>query len=163
MDPLSALSVAAAVVQFVDFGARLLSNTAENYHSSSVEIRSREDVEEISRDLATLNEEVQSKSHLAVGSSEKIFVRLCQRCADVAKELAECVEVVSSQSRSGRAFQSFFLALREGRSVDKIKSLRIRLEQIQQQMVTAAMVFMWYVSNTLSVTGTHERWLTVAT
>lgn len=34
MDPLSALSVAAAVVQFVDYGTRLVSKTRELYKST---------------------------------------------------------------------------------------------------------------------------------
>jgi len=143
MDPISALSIAAAVVKFVHFGIRLLSDTADNYRSSLGESRDRLDLEAITQELAALSQEVQSKSRLAANSAEEVFLRLCATCADIGKELQECIAIVNAQSKPGRVFRSFLLALQMGRPEDKIKALRTRLGQVEQQMMVAALVFLW--------------------
>src|SRR2546429_9019485 len=102
MDPLSALSVAAAVVDLADYGIRLLSNTVENYRPSSATSRENHDLEAIARDLVAMNEQVQFKSQVAANSSEDVFIRLCADCAVIGKELQECVAAVRGRTKTSR-------------------------------------------------------------
>ena len=149
MDPLSAISLAAAVVQFVDFGSRLLRNTAAIYRSSSNQIRGTNDVSSISQDLSALSNEVESKSRLALRTSseisEEIFVRLCGACRDIGAELQDCVADVKIYVKGNpeRAVRSFLSALQQMRSAEKINDLRSRLDETQQRMMTSVLVFLW--------------------
>lgn len=149
MDPLSAISVAAAVIQFVDFGSGLLRDTVEIYRSTTGQSRNRLDIRSISRDLSALADEVEAKSSLtglpAGRSSEDVFIGLCRACKDVAKELQECVSDVSLHVAKNprRAFQSFVTVLKERRSDEKVEALRSTLYQVQQRMTVAVLIFLW--------------------
>jgi len=46
MDPLSALSIAAVVVQFVEFGGKLLKKAWESYHDDSIDLQGNIEAEE---------------------------------------------------------------------------------------------------------------------
>lgn len=53
LDPFTALSLAASVVQFIDFGVRLLTDSAELYHTGT--LLQHEDLEIITSDLVEVN------------------------------------------------------------------------------------------------------------
>ena len=142
MDPMSALSIAAGVFQFVDFGRRLLSDTADNYRAPG---RHQDDLERLDRDLTALNAEVQSKSHLATGASEQVLIRACNTCAELAKELKRCISDVAHTNKTAHLAQSFLSALLKGRSESEINTLRTRLGSVQQEMMVAVLVHLWYV------------------
>jgi hypothetical protein len=54
MDPLTALSIASSVVQFVDFGSKLLSNSRKLYKSSHGILSENLDIEDVTQDLRSL-------------------------------------------------------------------------------------------------------------
>jgi hypothetical protein len=56
LDPFTALNIAAAVVQFVDFGSKILSDSYAIYKSSSTS--EHEDIKSITTDLATLTDRI---------------------------------------------------------------------------------------------------------
>jgi hypothetical protein len=60
MDPLSALSVAAAVVQFVDFGTRVLSDARHIYESSSGQTSMNLELSTVANDLSRLIDDMES-------------------------------------------------------------------------------------------------------
>ena len=151
MDPLSAISLASAVVQFVDFGSRLLRETVNVYKSSSGRSVTNNELRAISNDLSILSNDVILKSTISKvkqgGGSEEVFVRLCHECSEIGKELHSSVtvvdEYVNSHSKPKRAMGSFLSVLSENWSAERIAMLRTRLDQLQQRMVTAVLVFLW--------------------
>jgi hypothetical protein len=149
MDPISAISVAAAVVDFVDFGSGLLRETAEIYRSSTGQSGVKLDISSVSRDLTVLSDEVNSKSKLIMfppgRGSEEVFARLCGDCKDIGTELQECVADTRDHASSNtkRAFDSFLVALQQTWSKEKIEALRLRLDRLQQRMMIAVLVFLW--------------------
>jgi hypothetical protein len=54
MDPLSALSLAGNIVQFVDFGLKLLSGAVELYKSPSGTLAAHHELELVTTDLSAL-------------------------------------------------------------------------------------------------------------
>jgi hypothetical protein len=94
MEPLSALSVAAAVVQFVDFGTRLLSQTREIYKSSTGQTERVSLLKRVTRDLDSLTSRVEEKAatlrvNAPPGSADAIFLESCKQCKEVGGELAD--------------------------------------------------------------------------
>jgi hypothetical protein len=53
LDPFTALSLASSVVQFVDYGTKLLNESAELYHTGT--LLRHEDFETITKDLIEVN------------------------------------------------------------------------------------------------------------
>ncbi|KAH8803347.1 small s protein, partial [Xylogone sp. PMI_703] len=99
MEPLTALSLASSVIQFADFGSKLLSNSRKLYKSAQGSLSENVDIEVITTDLSTLAESLRRKSELyrlpnyaASGSTrspeyDEALDRLCGRCVEIAEEL----------------------------------------------------------------------------
>ncbi|TRX88264.1 hypothetical protein FHL15_010831 [Xylaria flabelliformis] len=94
MNPLDAISLAAAVVQFTDFGVRLLSETMQVYKSVSGMTSQTVELKTIKDDLRQLSQSIEGKSaQLAVPikpprKSEQNLLRLCRTCQELSTELA---------------------------------------------------------------------------
>jgi hypothetical protein len=93
MDPISALSVAAAVIQFVDFGKHLLSASYEIYRSPSGETANEVDLSTIAKDLTTFVVQIKDK----IGTTESCKRPRARPVAEyhLAKICAECEEIVT--------------------------------------------------------------------
>jgi hypothetical protein len=97
MDPLIALSVAGTIIQFVDFGIKILKHGSTLYHSSTGLLPVHEEIELVATDLAELTARL-SRS-LRIGrkggvetrlvEEEKALEELYASCSKVARELFE--------------------------------------------------------------------------
>lgn len=91
MDPLSSLSIAAAAVQFVDYGTRILSDTCEVYSSATGHTSRHVELSVISQDLAVLANELESLSvkmqQPREGNAAEMLKRLCNDCREVNSEV----------------------------------------------------------------------------
>jgi hypothetical protein len=153
MDPLSALSVAASVVQFVDFSSRLLHETYKVYKSPSGQTSQSIELSRVAKDLAYLSSQVQMKSdHIGqtntkTGSSEETLLRLCRECIEISAELENALAQLRARgtTKLNYAKASFIVAMREIWTEGKVKGLGECLNQIRQQMTIAALVCLWYV------------------
>ncbi len=67
LDPFTALSLASSVIQFVDFGVKLLNESAELYHPGS--LLKHEDFETITNDLIDVNALLENRPRLEGGAS----------------------------------------------------------------------------------------------
>ena len=108
MEALTALSVAASVIQFVDFGSRLLSNSRKLYKSAGGGLSENIDVELITNDVITLIQSLRRKlpenRPLSKPSSgdrvpstgskddDDTIDHLCKRCVEIAEELLRRLE-----------------------------------------------------------------------
>ncbi|KAK4160318.1 hypothetical protein QBC43DRAFT_338268 [Cladorrhinum sp. PSN259] len=139
MEPLSALSIAAAVVQFADFGGGVLKRALDIYKSLSG--RSAEDIElvTVSRDLANLVNEVERKDRENRGgvSSNATFIRLCRECRDANGEIQTIIKKLQAHgtSKISRATSSFVVALKKVTTARDLHDLAERMDQLRQQVM----------------------------
>ncbi|KAI3317150.1 hypothetical protein HD806DRAFT_541551 [Xylariaceae sp. AK1471] len=151
MDPLTAVSLAAAVVQFTDYGVRLLSEGVRVYKSVSGMTSDVVELTTIAQDLGHLSQSIQEKSsqltdpRKPISESEQSLLRLCGTCQNVSAELATAVSRLQTQStkKLNLAVESFEVALRKFWARDRIVDLRNRLSEIRQQMMMAMMMYLW--------------------
>jgi hypothetical protein len=54
MDPITALGVAGTIVQFVDFGIRVVSKSNKIYHSGDGSLAENYDLEKVANDLVVI-------------------------------------------------------------------------------------------------------------
>lgn len=174
MDPLSALSVAAAVVQFVEFGQRLLSETWNIYRDNSGKTLELRDLGVVSDDVIQLSTAVRDalskkqRGAAAGGSAsheaEDILVRVCGECDVIGAEIRDVLPTMDSSFRAGiegeststgwlskkakrsrSVGESFREALRRQWNWRKIQDMNDRLSDIRQKIMMATITSIWYV------------------
>jgi len=96
MDPVSALGVAAAAVQFVDVAWGLIKESQAVWNAST---KSQDEIEElkgIALDLMRINDElVSSSSDLALDDDVQ---GLCKQCSEVAQQLIDALNKLIRKS-----------------------------------------------------------------
>lgn len=105
MDPLSALSLAGTIIQFADFGSKLLSESLQLYKSSRGTLDANEQLELVTADLQSVIAKLRTTSNIAIeeGLSESTpgngqndgnaqneedpFEKICGEAMQIAEEL----------------------------------------------------------------------------
>lgn len=136
MDPLSALAIAAAVVQFADFGFRLLKSAHELYKSPSGQRSDYIELSIVSQDLSRLADAVRAKLGEHAGLAGEVFLRLCGDCASTKDELQNMLDKLRAQgcTKIALAADSWRVTFRQVAAAGDVKKLAHRLDQIRQQM-----------------------------
>ncbi|KAI9785399.1 MAG: hypothetical protein M1816_000414, partial [Peltula sp. TS41687] len=130
MEVLTAIGLTANIIQFVDFGGKLISKTAEIYESSSGVLVENVDIETATNDLARLS----AKLHDSVKPASDMGLReLCQSCDAIAKELLSALDRVKVHGKQQK-WKSFRKALRSIWSKEDIVSLEQRLARFRDEL-----------------------------
>jgi hypothetical protein len=72
LDPLSALSVAASVVQFIEFSVKIVSTSQQIHESSTGALRENDEVETAAKRLQELAGNLKSSSHTELPASGEL-------------------------------------------------------------------------------------------
>jgi cytochrome c-type biogenesis protein CcmH/NrfF len=140
MDPLSALGVAASVVQFVDFAGKIVFKARDIYKSSQGSLQENDQTETVTKRLQEMANQLnnavhQSNAHLATGGSSNeprsFAVRIsdvCKECIEVSKELlSKLGNLKVPKDSQHRRWKSFRQALKSVCSKHEVEALAKRL------------------------------------
>ena len=116
MDPLSALSVAASTVQFVDFGCRLFSDVKEVYNSADGALIDHTQSENAATRLSNLTEglkaSLRAKKDGWLVPGGQALEAICHGCIEVASELQSVFQKLRiNYGTKHRRWESFRKAL----------------------------------------------------
>jgi hypothetical protein len=155
LDPLTALSLAGTVVQFVDFSTKLVTKTYELHKSKSGCLRVNEELEEVSLSLKMLA--LKLKRPLALGDEQdadaKALEKLCDACVTIADEMVERLDRVKVNAKSGsfRSMKEALLAaFKDGSQKNpagELDSLVRRLQMQENALKTRVLVDLRYLLN----------------
>ncbi|KAH8658622.1 hypothetical protein BGZ60DRAFT_456994 [Tricladium varicosporioides] len=135
MDPLSALSVAGTVVQFVQFAASLVNNVQEIHHSASGTTLAIQNVEDIHNTLSQFSKDL-GDSPPNSPRYGKDLGRLAKRCKGDCDRLLKLVSQLKLESsEKKRWWKSFQLAMLELWTHRDVEDLRQRISESQASMV----------------------------
>ena len=143
MDPLNALSLAGNVIQFVDFGNKLLGKAGELYRSPSGSLAVHDIVELITTDLraliATLRQSIPSANspenlHQAHNDSWSSFRKICDEAAKVADELVGRLSQLKIKDSKHRKLRSIQHAVESLWSEKEIAALLQRLSSLKEAL-----------------------------
>ena len=153
MDPLSAVSLASAAVQFLDVGIKLVAKSHEIYKSAEgTEVRNIE-LESIAQNLVSLNQRVRNRSRkvcaYAVSEDEKALEAMLEQCNKVGEELIDALQKAKGQG-AHRRWKSIRQALKSVLGGEKIQELYDRLKQYREQIVVVLLVITSNKQTTLS-------------
>lgn len=170
MDPLSVLSIAASVVQFLDFGSRVVQETYNARKNASGTAKARVvTLGKLSGEVTKLAQAIGEKSaglsHSGHPRSiiEMSLIEQCRRCSEVSGEVLEGVKKLMDRGVKMVDFMSgmhdkeckwsdptklgsFRAALRLVWESSKIEELENMMKQIKSDLMFAMITHMWYVS-----------------
>ncbi|KAN0093480.1 hypothetical protein V8E51_016664 [Hyaloscypha variabilis] len=126
MDPLSALGVAASIVQFIQFGSSITSQALEIYKSSEGSSADNFECENASKRLRELCNGLKNTGCYGVA-----LKKICEGCLEVAEELETLLGKLrlneTAENGTLRKWRSFRQALKSIWSLDSIERLKRRL------------------------------------
>ena len=150
LDPLTALSLAGNIIQFVDFGTKVLAKGHELYKSTAGASIDHTELETIAKDLQEINDrlrqrkdsqETQSKT---ATDSEVALRKLSEQCSGVAEELIGALEKLKVQGTSNRRWKSFRQALKGLMKKEELDAITIRLQHFRDELNLHILVSMRY-------------------
>jgi hypothetical protein len=155
MDPVSILGVAAATVQFVDFGQRLFSETWQIYRSASGQTLRLQNLTAISADISQLSTTVkealqtQGQDTTTLKGPDEELLRLCRECDSIATKILDAMPRVGRQFEKQLATQKsvgecFRAALKSWWRRDEIDRINERLDKVRQGILMTTTVSIWF-------------------
>lgn len=143
MEPLSAVSLTATVVQLLDFGIKLVAKANEIYDSSEgAEVRNIE-LDAIAQNLVSLNRRAINRSRklcaYSISEDEKALEAMTGQCNQVGQELIDALQKAKVQGGHKR-WKSVRQALKSVLGRDKIQDIYDRLKRYREQIVVLLLV-----------------------
>ena len=151
LDPLTAISLASSIVQFTDFGIKLLTRAIKIYESNdglSTELADQERQMTRIRELADmLIIPMELKEiHRTLTNDERELRRLASACKDLAAEVIVVIDGLKlhKAAGSGRKWESFrkSVASQTPWAREKLVTLIARLRSVQESMFQQIQVMM---------------------
>jgi hypothetical protein len=149
MDPLSALSGAANIVQFVAYGFDIVSKGNQLYKSADGALAENIELETASLWLQWPSETVQGtlkQAHQGIpkglsAQSDQALEKVCEECIAVSKELVEKLEKLKIPGRHPlKKWKSFRQALKSVWSKEKIEEVAQRLANLRMELDTHVVI-----------------------
>ncbi|KAF2258488.1 hypothetical protein CC78DRAFT_526195 [Lojkania enalia] len=136
MEPLSALSIATSIVQFLDFTGKLISGSTKLYKSSNGTLAEHGDLSEAIQYLLVLSKDLdqplRSKDPEQVAVYEQAIIGLARDTNHAAKELISTLEELKLKKNS--RWESCLQALKTLWSQERINDLRSRVDGFRSQL-----------------------------
>lgn len=133
LDPLTAVGLAANIVQFLDFTFKLVTETRDTYQSASGHSAKIALLSTIADDLKSLSEHLLLSSvrgNTSIGSDLRL---LADEATKVAEELRDAISTVQAK-KPHSIWQSFKAVLREIYNDEKIKGLLSEITRLQNSL-----------------------------
>ncbi|KAE9366774.1 hypothetical protein N431DRAFT_471808 [Stipitochalara longipes BDJ] len=147
MDPLTIISLAGNIIQFVSFGTSILSDATELYKSTNGVLSTNETLELATRDLRAvimMFRQHVSISHLGTSAQSRQVLedslgRICDSAATVADDLLRQLEKLKMKGRR-KAWKSFREAIRAAWTKEEIEALCRQLSDFQTDLETQVLL-----------------------
>lgn len=145
LDPLSALSVAASVVQFLDFSSKIVSKGVQAYKSSDGALIDNAEIEEATQRLAQLSKTLETSMVPGQGGvlsdTDQQLATICKSCVSVSSELIIYLEKLKvPNGQQHRKLTSFRKALKSVWSAADLDRTVHRLDVLKGELETHVLV-----------------------
>jgi predicted regulator of Ras-like GTPase activity (Roadblock/LC7/MglB family) len=139
LDPLTALSLASGIVQFVDFSAKLVAKGNELFKSAHGADVGNNELEAIATNLRGLGERLKEPlesetTEQAMTDSDRALRKLSEQCSGVAGELIDTLDKLKVQGTSNRRWKSIRQALKCLLRKEEIDAIMTRLQQFRDEL-----------------------------
>jgi hypothetical protein len=137
LDPLTAISLAGNVAQFVDFSSKIVSRTRELTKSSHRATQEAYNAEILVRDLVRVTEKVKDGARAAraasLGEEDKALEDLCNGCIILSERMIKRLEKLKPEEGAGKR-QAFLHALKSVWSQRELECEESQLATYRSQL-----------------------------
>ncbi|KAL9606948.1 MAG: hypothetical protein Q9167_008086, partial [Letrouitia subvulpina] len=134
LDPLTALSLASAIVQFVDFGIKIISETQEIYQSASGATQENVTIGQITQDVKDLSQNVTMNQNVHQAQTyDPLLIKLAESCEGEAVALLSILNELKVPLGASH-WTSFKKAIKSARQKGTVQGLEARLDKLQKQV-----------------------------
>lgn len=150
-DPFTAVSLASSVIQFVDFGTKLITKGHEIRHSAEGTTERHFELGLISARLTTLSANLHNAMRMKASSShgltddERTLMRLAEASQSVSEKLASALEALKIQRPNDGKWSGLRATLKHCWGQEKIQELETRLDSLRKQLAMQLLLSMRYV------------------
>jgi hypothetical protein len=155
MDPLTALSVAGNIIQFVDFGSKLVSKTRQIYKSKDGRLSDKVLTEDLAIDLDLISQNLReslrenrlfnAQGQVEFSEDDEALDELCRRCNEIAAKLIAHLDKLKVEGSSRhRNWESFKKALRASWSHEELDLLVAQLNEVRSEIELRVLVSFRY-------------------
>jgi hypothetical protein len=145
MESLTALGLAANIVQFVDFSTRLLAEASEVYHAATGLPKEHVELQDVADNLNSMVERLVIPTNRGPSSSAQAEIsKIALSAMEVAGDLIRTVEKLKVSDGSKNKWRSFRQALSTLWIKDKIESSQKRLGAIRDQLSSQVLAYVRY-------------------
>jgi hypothetical protein len=148
MDPLSALSVAGTIIQFVDFGMKMLSSSVELYTSTQGSLKVSEELKLATGDLQAVLVKLRAgagpensippasslKSQAEIDEYRDSYLEICNNASLIARELLRKLSDLKVKDGKHHAWHTLRATIRTAWSKKEILALRERLSTLSASL-----------------------------
>ncbi|KAF2628007.1 hypothetical protein BU25DRAFT_410635 [Macroventuria anomochaeta] len=151
MDPLTAVSLVGTIVQFIDFGSKLVSAGKELYNSASGALEQNVRITEVTSDLQAICLPLRTASSPFSNpnirgispSHQQALQRLAASCVEVANKLMPVLEGLQIPANTThRTWHAIRQSIKSTLQKEEISQLRSTLDMLQQQLNTRMLAFL---------------------
>jgi hypothetical protein len=147
LDPMSALSLASNIVQFVDFSSKLVSKGCHIYHSADGALPRNLELEVVATELSQLTKRLRHQDGpnqpTILSDEEKSLQNMSDECIKIANELLDRLEKLKVKREARhRAWKSFRQALKSVWSKHDLDELSEKLQSFRDQLQFQILVSM---------------------
>lgn len=155
LDPFSALGLASNIVQFVDFGGKLLSKSQELYSSVDGSTAKHKQLESLYENLQHLSQKLNASAQGTNGSvrrsqEEEALVEVAKSCTETVDELLSIIRKLKVTNGPHKKWHSFRQALKSVWRQERIDALQKRLDAINSQLNIHFAAILRYVRTRLN-------------
>lgn len=147
LDPLSAVSLAGNILQFIEFAVKLTRDGVEIYRSPEGTLQEIVSLDQITEDLRQLSSQLvvqQDQYNTSTEGQPKDAIeddirlaRLAKSCHGVATELSQALDSLKKREGSRHLrWDAFQRSLRHAMKKNQIKELQTRLEAVRNELNT---------------------------
>ncbi|KAK1754472.1 hypothetical protein QBC47DRAFT_218483 [Echria macrotheca] len=140
MDPLSALAVATAATQFLEFGVNVVSGTWERYRGAASATDNHTDIGSVASTIRDLASNIRQPSHAPLSSNPTInyqqqrqLDKIIKKCQDVADELLALLSELKATGRH-KLTESLLITVKAIRKEKKVRQLHQKLVSTQSEL-----------------------------
>lgn len=133
LDPLTALSLASAIVQFLEFSIKIISQTQEIYQSASGTTQENVTIGQITQDVRDLSQNVTKNRNEQAQTYDIELMRLAESCEKEADALLLIVNGLKVPPGASH-WTSFKKAIKGARQKGTVKRLDNSLNRLQKQV-----------------------------
>jgi ribosomal protein L17 len=147
MDPLSALSIASAVIQIVDFSSKVIARTREVYQSADGSIEEITLIEDATANLDDLMTELMSKTEIEASTSgafeqktpDQQLIQLAEDSHTLANELNQTLKACRVK-KDGSQRSALSQGLRSVLEQKSLTTLKQKLDELRKQIDTTLLI-----------------------